>query len=186
MPYSQGNAAQQGHADLLPEHPGEIAELHIPQGDAADDGNGALAAGVTAGIHEHGNKGDEGGREGLLKAEEDHAGKGSGNHEQEQPRDTAFPGFKDPGAQIGLIAGGNGGHFFHILGGFIGHNVDHVIDGDDAHQAIFVIHHGHGKHIIFGKHQGDLFLVVMGMDADDVGAHDIPNHGIRVRQDELP
>ena len=46
-------AAQERHAEFLPDDPEDVLEFQLTQGQCADDRDGGLAAGVAAGVHQH-------------------------------------------------------------------------------------------------------------------------------------
>ena len=146
----QNGAAQQRHPALLPDHLDQVGKFDLAQRQAADHRDAGLRAAVAAGVHQHGNIGGEDGEgaEGVLKAGDDLAGKGGGDHQQQQPRNTGFEGVKGTGAEVGLVRRQHSRHLFHILRGLFLQNVDGVIDGDDTHQAIFCVHHGEGQKVI--------------------------------------
>ena len=77
--------------------------------------------------------------------------------------------------QVALFRRGHSGHDLHVLGGLFFHNVHGVVEGDDTHHPVFGIHNGQSQEVVFGEHFGDLFLVVLGGDGDDVGGHDLPD-----------
>ena len=87
---AQADAAEEGHPHLLPDDLPDVPGLHIPQTQAADDGDGGLGAGIAAGVHEHRDKGSQHhlGHQRVLKAGDDHARKGGGDHQKHQPRDA--------------------------------------------------------------------------------------------------
>ena len=66
----------------------------------------------------------------------DHAGKGSGQHQNQQPRDALLGVGPHAGAKVGggVVIRENGGHLLHILGALVGQNVNGIVDGYDTHE----------------------------------------------------
>ena len=88
--------------------------------------------------------------------------------------------------QITLFRRGHSGHDFHVLGGLFFHNVHGVVEGDDAHHPVLPVHHRQGQEAVLVEHDGDLFLVGLGGDVDQVGLHDVLNGGFVVlRQQQI-
>lgn len=79
----QNGAAQQRHPALLPDHLDQVGKFDLSQRQAADHCDAGLRAAVAAGVHQHGDIGGEDGEgaEGVLKAGDDLAGKGGGDHQ---------------------------------------------------------------------------------------------------------
>ena len=109
---------------------------------------------------------------------------GGRKHQKQQPGNAALDQLEDAAAEIRLVRGQNGGHHFHILGGLVFHDVHGVVKGDDAHHTPLLIHHGKGEEIILGEHLGDLFLVVMSVDGDDILLHELGNGGFIVTAEQ--
>ena len=150
--------------------------MHLLQGQGADNGDRRLRAGVAAGVREDGNIGAEhsAGKQRRLKFRDDQTGKGARNHQQQQPGNTASPGLKDAGAEVGLVAGQHSGHLLNVLGGLRLHDVHDVIDGDNAHQTALSIYDGHGQKVVLAEFLGDGFLILQRGDGDDIRVHDLP------------
>lgn len=64
------------------------------------------------------------------------------------------------------------GHFFHILGGLVFHDVHGVIERDDTDQPVFRVDDRQGEEVVLAEHLGDLLFVVERADRDDVLLHD--------------
>ena len=74
-------AAENGDAELSPQNLGQVVGLDVADGHTTDDGGGALAARITAGIGQHGDVGGQHGHggEGVLVPADDQAGEGGGD-----------------------------------------------------------------------------------------------------------
>ena len=182
----QQHAADHRHPALLPHHGAEIPEVNLIEAQAPDDSHAALGAAVAAGAGEHGDEADEHGvgGQGVFKTVDDKAGEGGREHQQQQPGQAALHRLPNPGAQIGLVRGQDGGHALEVLGGLLLHDVHGVVHGDDAHQAVLRVHHRQGQEAVFIQGLGHVLFVVHGPGVNHVGVHDVLNDVVLLRQEQ--
>ena len=154
--------------------------MQLVQTQGTDDGHGGLRTTVTAGIHQHGDKGGQHREQaqGILKRGNDHPRKGSGDHQKHQPRDPVLEQVEGRTLEVGLFRRGHSGHDFHVLGGRVLHDVHGVVEGDDTHHPVLPVHHGQGYEVIFGKGRRHFFLIGLGSDRDQVRFHDVFDLGL--------
>ena len=162
--------------------------MHLIQAQGTDKGHTGLVAGVAASIHEHRDKPHEHrtGCQSVLKAVDDHSGKGSGEHQQKQPRDAAYHRLPHAGAEVRLVRRVDTGHMLEVLGSLLLDDVDSIVDGNDTHQPVFVIHDWHGQKVVFAKALGHVFPVLHGGGGNDIGLHDLFDHVGLVRKQQSP
>ena len=149
--------------------------LNVADGQAADDGGGTLAARVAACVGQHRDVGGQHrhGGEGILIPADDHAGEGGGDHQEQQPRRTAFVQIPHRLFKVGLIRRADSVHLGDIFAGLVLHNRDSVVDGDDTDQTLLVVHNGNRQVAVLLEHLGDVLLVGGGGNADDVVIHHV-------------
>ena len=116
---------------------------------------------------------------------QDHARKGSRQHQDQQPRHTGLPRGEHAGTQIGLVGGQHSRHLFEVLGGGFLDDVHSVVDGDDTHQPLFQIHDGHGQEVVFTQRLSHVLLVIGGLGPHHVGVHDILDQVLLVGQQQV-
>ena len=92
----------------------------------------------------------------------------------------------DACAEVGgrLVVGQDGRHLLHVLGGFLGQDVDGVVDGDDADEHPLVVQHRHGGEVVPLHLAGDELLVVGHPHRDDVLVHDVGDGGLQFGQQQ--
>ena len=180
------HAAENAHADLLPDDRPEIGKLDLAERETADDGDGRLRAAVAARAGEHRDERREhkACRELVLEMVDDEPCERGREHEDEKPRDTRFPCFEHARIEIRPLRGRHTGHLFNVLGGLFFHNVDGVVYGDDADEPVFGVHDREGVEVVFGEHLRDGLLVLGRRDGNDVRLHDVLDHVVIVREDE--
>jgi hypothetical protein len=73
----------------------------------------------------------------------------------------------------------------NVLRLLLGHDVDDVVDGDDAEEGATAVDHGNGLHVILRHELGDLLLVGLGRDGDQVLGHDLFDALLGVRKEDV-
>ena len=156
--------------------------MQLVQTQGTDDGHGGLRTTVTAGIHQHGDKGGQHREQaqGILKRGNDHPRKGSGDHQKHQPRDPVLEQVEGRTLEVGLFRRGHSGHDLHVLSSRVLHDVHGVVEGDDTHHPVLPVHHGQGDEVIFGKGRRHFLLIGLGSDRDQVRFHDVFDLGLVV------
>ena len=173
--HGQSHATHDGGTQFLPQHDADVLEPQFTQAQRADDGNGGLGAGVTAGTHQHG---DEGGQchnlgQCILEGGNDQAGEGGRHHQNGQPGEAVLEKFPGGALQVRLLRGGHTTHQLHILGGLFRQDVHCVVEGNDTDHALFGVNNGKAEEIVLTEHPGHRFLVGLGAHGDDIGGHDL-------------
>ena len=116
----------------------------------------------------------------------DHAGKGSGQHQNQQPRDALLGVGPHAGAKVGggIVIRENGGHLLHILGALVGQNVDCIVDGDDTHEHALVVQNRHGGKVVALHLTGHILLVIRDLHGDHIVVHDVGNGRVQVGEQQ--
>jgi hypothetical protein len=68
---------------------------------------------------------------------------------------------------------GQAGQVVHVLGGFLGDDVDHVVHGDHTQHAPVHVGDGYGQQVVAGHDLGDLLLVRVHLHAHGIGDHQV-------------
>ena len=117
----------------------------------------------------------------------DHAGKGSGQHQNQQPRDALLGVGPHAGAKVGggIVIRENSSHLLHILGALVGQNVNSIVDGDDTHEHALVVQNGHGGKVVALHLTGHKLLIVGDLHGDQIVLHDLRDGGLGVCQQQI-
>ena len=85
-----------------------------------------------------------------------------------------------------MLRGGDGRHFFNVLGGLFFHDIHDVIDGNDTDHAVLIVHHRHRREVVPLEHVRDFLLVEHGADGDDILVHDFADDFIGLPDQKIP
>ena len=181
-------AHQEADTQFLPEHFYKVPQLNFSHSHAANHQGTALAAGIAAGIGEHGDKGHQQrhGCKGRLVPAQDPAGDHAGDHQHQQPHNPVLGQGKHTGLEVGLLRGGHSGHLLKVFGGLLFHNVHYIVNGDDAHQPLFFIHHRQGDEVVLHHSGHRFFLILCGLGGNHICLHQIRYQLIIPGQQQLP
>ena len=95
------------------------------------------------------------------------------DEEDDEPHAALPDELEEAGPEVGQIEWLDAADLLQVLGLLLRQDVDDVVDGDDAEQGPSRVDHRHRVEVVLRHLAGDLFLVLLGRDGEDVGAHDV-------------
>ena len=117
---------------------------------------------------------------------QDHAGKGGGQHQHQQPGDPVAGVLEHAGGKIAVLTGLHSGHALEVLGGLFDQNVGGVVNRYDTDQHSLAVHHRHGDKAVPVQFIGHFLFVVGDLHADDVVVHQLFHGLVRTGQQQVP
>src|SRR5690606_32725691 len=162
--------------------------MNLFDGDGPDNGRHRLRARVTARARYQGDEAvqdDGGGEYRAFKGSDDAARQQRGHEEQQQPDDALAHHVPDGDGEIGVLQRLGTTQPLDVLGRFFFEDVKNIVYGYDAEQPVLLVHYRHGYEVVAGDKLGQLFLVRIHPDGDDVPIHDRLDGRVRPGQHQV-
>src|SRR5881409_2228028 len=185
--HGQGHApAQQSDEkpdqDLAREHPLDVRQLDATGGQPADDHSRGLQPDIAPHRRDDRDKRHQGHDflDRVPEEPQDRARHHAPDEVGQEPGDAEPDRLEHRGVHDLLLLLDLGpGHLHHVLGGCVMDDVHYVVHGDDPDEPVLLVHDRDRQQVVARDQFGDLFLIGVGGDADDLPLDHGPETGVR-------